>query len=178
MKKIYVKLLVTTLMFTFLLYTAGCGKDLSPTASALLQQITGEFIYYGGFDAENRLVTIDISDFSQYSTDDYVKWVMDTYTNKNTVIVVYTDQDKGFSGMSEAKEYLQNNGYESFLLTDFDWTNIKISRENGKQRINPTIKCVINISYPSIFGMEGFEMKLKYKDETWSVVELKQTYIS
>ena len=166
------------LLFTFILCTTGCGKDLSDTASQILQTITLKFIDLQGFDKEKRLVTIDISDFSQYSTQDYQKWVKDTYTNDNTVIVLFTHEDESFTDVSDAKEYLNNNGYEAFLLSDFDWTAIRINCKDSGQQMKANVKYQVDILYPFIHAAEGFEMRMKYRNETWSVDEVISNKIS
>lgn len=166
------------LLFTFILCTTGCGKDLSETASQMLQTMTPKFIDLQGIDKEKRLVTIDISDFSQYPIEDYQKWVIDTYTNENTVIVLFTHEDECFTDVSEADGYLSSNGYETFTLSDYDWTAIRISCKDSVQQIKANIKCQIDISYPLIYAIEGFEIKMKYRNETWSVDQVLSNYIS
>ena len=166
------------LLITFMLCITGCGKDLSGTASQMLQAMTLKYIELQEFDSAKRLVTFDISDLSQYSTEDYQKWVKDTFTYDNTVIVLFTHEDESFTDVSDAEEYLSNNGYEAFLLSDFDWTAIRITCKDSGKKIKEDVTYQIDILYPIIHVAESYEMRMKYSNETWSVDEVISNKIS
>lgn len=160
------------LLITFMLFITGCGKDLSGTASQMLQAMTLKYIEIQAFDSAKRLVTFDISDLSQYPTEDYQKWVKDTFAYDNIVIVLFTNEDESFTDVSDAEEYLSNNGYEAFLLSDFDWTSIRISSKESGKKIKEDVTYQIDILYPIIHVAESYEMRMKYSNETWSVEEV------
>jgi len=144
----------------------------------LLQSVTTEFINYKGYTAEKRLVSIDISAFEEASTEKYEEWLQEAYADDNTVIVVFKDKNEIFKSHNEAKDYLSQSGHDDFLESRYDWTSIKISRKSDNEAIHKSEVLNIDISYPLIMAVQGFEVLLEFDDEAWKVVEVNSTYIS
>ena len=155
-------------------------EDLSEYTSDLLQCVTNEFIKYKGLDHPYRLVTIDISDFEDFSIEKYEKWVEESYADEDLVVVVFTDKDDVYESDSDAEEYLQKNGYDNYesFPDDWDWTSIRITRRTEEETIQPKEQLFVALSYRTIDEREGCEVKLKYDDEEWAVTKTEWDYNS
>lgn len=176
----YKKYLIVLCSLIFLL--CGCDtkkkEDLSEYTVDLLQSVTTEFVKYQGMKAEKRLVSIDISAFQGIETEKFEEWIQETYADDNTVIVVFTDKSELFESRNEAEDYLRQSGYDNFDESDYDWTSITISRKSEKEPISKSEVLKIDISYPMIMAVEGFEVELEFDQEIWKIIEINPTYRS
>ncbi len=177
---IYKKCLIVLCSTIFLLCGCSANKqeDLSGYTIELLQSVTTEFINSKGFEAEKRLVSIDISAFQEISTETYEEWLQKTYADDDTVVVVFTDKSKLFKSCQEAEDYLSQSGHDDFVVSDYDWTSISISRKSEKESIHKSEVLNIDISYPIIMGGEGFEVQMEFEQEIWKIIEVNPTYMT
>jgi len=169
-------------LFGTIFLLSGCGvskqEDLSGYTIELLQSVTTEFINSRGFEAEKRLVSIDISAFQGISTEQYEEWLQETYADDDTVVVAFTDKSELFESRQEAEDYLSLSGHDDFMVSDYDWTSIRISRKSEKEPIHKSEVLNVDISYPMIRCAEGFEIQMEFDDEAWKVIEVNLTYMS
>lgn len=157
--------------------SAPVSEELSSYDTKLLQFVTSEFISDVGQKEDKCLITIDISAF-EHSAEKYEEWIQTTYSDEDTLVLVFTEKSEVFQTMDAAEDFMKQNGYEDYqnLASGCEWTSIMIQRVPEEVTTGCDVMTV-DIAYPITAGGKGLELQVKNIDDVWEIIRVKMTYV-